>query len=414
MSWIFLEASDVWLFRDGKPFSAGEGHVARSVFPPHPTTIQGVLRSLLIGHSTVSWSDFGRQADPAAQKLGQMIGYPAASGRAASLGTFSMAGPFLGRREGARVVRQIPLPADVIKRQHSASHIALRPLRTHAGTVGWPLTHVTPSLSIKGVFDRLRGKHTNRTSTHAELSLLWPEDADPIEAPEGDWWIDETILGDYFAGQAFSPQVASDLFVREGRFGIAMDYALGRPRDQMLYQAEFVRPHIDVGLLINLADSITLPADPDGRGLLAIGGETRCAQYELLPPDAVTPTPAPPLGPRLKLVLLTPAWFSGGWQPADGNMGWTRLIGAPVKLISAALKPPQHIGGWDVSLGRPKPMYACVPAGSVYFFEALAPDTQQIAAPAAALTETPPQELPFAHQGFGQVAAGSWEWLETA
>jgi CRISPR-associated protein Cmr3 len=42
---LFLEALDVWLFRDGRPFDAGSDHRARSLFPPYPTVIQGVIRS---------------------------------------------------------------------------------------------------------------------------------------------------------------------------------------------------------------------------------------------------------------------------------------------------------------------------------------------------------------------------------
>jgi len=33
---IAIRAVDVWLFRDGKPFTAGEDHIAESAFPPSP------------------------------------------------------------------------------------------------------------------------------------------------------------------------------------------------------------------------------------------------------------------------------------------------------------------------------------------------------------------------------------------
>ena len=42
---LFLEAVDVWLFRDGRPFDAGQDHSAVSRFPPYPTVIQGAIRS---------------------------------------------------------------------------------------------------------------------------------------------------------------------------------------------------------------------------------------------------------------------------------------------------------------------------------------------------------------------------------
>jgi len=42
---LFFEAVDVWLFRDGRPFTAGSDHVAHSVFPPYPSVMQGAIRS---------------------------------------------------------------------------------------------------------------------------------------------------------------------------------------------------------------------------------------------------------------------------------------------------------------------------------------------------------------------------------
>jgi hypothetical protein len=56
-------------------------------------------------------------------------------------------------------------------------------------------------------------------------------------------------------------------------------------------------------------------------------------------------------------------------------------------------------------------MVACVPAGSVFFFESEQPD-QPIVFKSTVLTETPEGHLPFDKQGFGLVAAGPWEWLD--
>ncbi|MCS6846435.1 MAG: type III-B CRISPR module-associated Cmr3 family protein, partial [Anaerolineae bacterium] len=42
---LFLSPVDVWLFRDGRPFDAGDDHYARSLFPPYPSVIQGAIRS---------------------------------------------------------------------------------------------------------------------------------------------------------------------------------------------------------------------------------------------------------------------------------------------------------------------------------------------------------------------------------
>jgi hypothetical protein len=51
---LFLEPLDVWLFRDGRPFMAGQQFRAASRFPPSPLVVQGALRAYhLMVHSTV-------------------------------------------------------------------------------------------------------------------------------------------------------------------------------------------------------------------------------------------------------------------------------------------------------------------------------------------------------------------------
>jgi CRISPR-associated protein Cmr3 len=386
MTWIFIEPIDVWLFRDGRPFSAGEGHIAHSIFPPTPMTMQGVLRSLILGHTDVDWIEFREQATPKAQGLGKSIGYPASRGRNASLGKFSMAGPFLARRENKKVVRYTPLPADVVRYAKEGYHFALRPTRGLPFKTEWPMAKSFP---------------------------LWPDKTEDVESPDPGGWLSEQELDDYLQGKEFRPLQGEMLFESEPRFGIALDYKTRRPVEHMLYQAEFIRLHAspgsEVGLLVRLGPDVTLPADS---GTTALGGEARGARYRRLDASDVSAglgLQAP--SERLKLVFLTPAWFSGGWQPADGNAGWSRLLGSPVTLVAAAVGRPQHIGGWDVAARWHKPMYHYVPAGSVYFFE-FSQVKQPITLPIGPVTETPAKELSLSAQGFGQVVAGTWEWLE--
>jgi CRISPR-associated protein Cmr3 len=387
MTWIFIEQSDVWLFRDGKPFSAGEEHRAHSLFPPSPMTVQGILRGMFLGHSNADWLAYREQrpndADVAA--IAQQIGHPAFQRNgvttAPSLGTFSMAGPFLARREEQRIVRFTPLPSDVVreKRVHG-KHFALRPTKATSMITHWP---------------------------HKALHPLWPEQEDDIEAPEGSFWLDESGLDAYLAEASFGVYTDEKLYTTESRFGIAIDYKMGRVRkdEGMLYQAEFIRTNKDVGLLVQLGSNVTLPAT---KGILAFGGEARGAQYEVIPDNLIdhragvtSPTE------RLKIVLLTPAYLSEGWQPVAGN--WAKFFnGQPVRLIAASIGVPQRIGGWDVAHNIPKAMRAYIPAGSVFFFES----DQPIMPPAGPITETPVGEQPLDRQGFGQIAVGTWHWLD--
>ena len=298
-----------------------------------------------------------------------------------------MAGPFLARWGMGQAVRYAPLPADVVRRADNDEHFALQPARGVALKTEWPKAGLFP---------------------------LWPGQTEEIEAPDLGGWLPEQGLDNYLQGRGFGPLEGEELFRREPRFGIALDYGTRRPVEHMLYQAEFIRPNAspsaEVGLLVRLEPGVKLPADA---GVMALGGEARAARYRQLDDSQVSAgaglrTPAE----RLKLILLTPAWFSGGWQPAGGNAGWSRLLGSPIRLVAAAIGRPQHIGGWDIAARWHKPMYHYVPAGSVYFFELSQGTRDSISLPIGPVTETPDKELSLSAQGFGQVAVGAWEWLE--
>lgn len=381
MTWLFLEPVDVWLFRDGRPFSAGEEHLARSLFPPSPLTVQGALRSLILGHDRVSWEEYRTQASSEARDLGQKIGYPAGPGRQASLGSFSMAGPFVARYKRGRVERYTPLPADVVQHAEQGYYFALQPAKGPPFKADWPMNGLFP---------------------------LWPGPTEDIESLKSGGWLSEQALDNYFQGLYFSPLASESLFGGEPRFGIALDYSTRTPVKHMLYQAEFVRPdstpNEEVGLLVRL-DGVKLPSD---EGVMAMGGEAKGARYRILKDsDVIAGAGVGQPTSRLKIVFLTPAWFSDGWQPVDGNAGWSRLLGNSVRLVAVATGRPQHIGGWDLAENWHKSMAAYVPAGSVYFFESDRP----IRVPSRPLTETPQAYSSLEAQGFGQVVAGTWDWL---
>ena len=383
MTWLFIEAADVWLFRDGRPFSAGEGHIARSVFPPSPQTLQGALRALILNHSEISEEDYKRE-NANAQTVIQKIGKPPKGGahpEPGTLGDFAVAGPFLARWEEVSgklvAVRYTPMPADIVqvKSGGKKDYFALRPASNFQFECDKPSSHWRP---------------------------LFPwRDVDDASEPEEPGWLRETALTDYLQDTTgWDLLLGKELFVPESRFGIGLDYANKRPTTGMLYQVEFIRPQSKVGLLARLTGKTQLP---DPNGWLALGGEMRAARYRTVSDVSVMANAsiAQPTT-QLKLVLLTPAFFSGGWQPQEGK--WDTLFNEQnVQLVSAALGRPQRIGGWDIATNWHKPMRAFVPAGSVYYFQSDRP----IVSPQT-LTETPPGELPFGKMGFGQVAVGQW------
>lgn len=340
--WLFIQALDVWMFRDGKPFDSGIANIANSLFPPTAFTIQGMLRSLAIDRSGVDWADYAANANP---RLTAQIGSPTAENPADQLGEFWMRGPYLARRDEERggILRYFPLPADVVQREQQ-----LYVLRDGS-----------------------------------ELDL---ED----EVPDPPLWLEEAKFSTlYRGGHQFSPSPEclreDELFVREQRFGNAIDATTRTVRadEGMLYSASFIRPCTGVGLLIEIPEGEPWTHMFPSMGAAQVfkfGGEGRSAHIERVgPPLDVTAKDAPG---NSKLVLITPAYFAQGVPGNDG-------------ITAHAVPRSLAFGGWDLVKRCPRPIRRYAPPGSVFMANAGA-DLP------ARLTEQPSGELPLTALGFGE------------
>jgi len=58
---VAIRPIDVWLFRDGKPFTAGEDHAAETLFPPSPFTLQGAIRTKVLADKGVNLAEFAKK-----------------------------------------------------------------------------------------------------------------------------------------------------------------------------------------------------------------------------------------------------------------------------------------------------------------------------------------------------------------
>lgn len=367
---LFIEPNDVLLFRDGKPFAAGEDHRARSLFPPTPFTMQGVVRSKVLFDSGVSLSDYAYGA-PSAQALIQQIGTPSGN-----YGQLRLRGPFVAKRDdNGSIIRYFPLPADVVK--VDANYALAKPLPD-------------PPFSSNQPMDL----------------PLWVRTDKPLREARG--WLAEDEIRKYLAGQTdFIVTPENDLLVREPRFGIALEYPRRSTQEGMLYQMEFLRLQEGVGLVLEV-DGI-LPFQPE-KGFLQVGGEARVAYYEVLRTPMPSLSPPNPLPKQFKVVLLTPAWFSDGWKPCNDD--WGQFFGgANVRLIAVALYRGQSLGGAFVDDQRrtgdfQKTMRRFVPAGSVFFFN----NDGTASYNGKPFTETPPNEGDFGQIGFGCVVITNWDY----
>jgi CRISPR-associated protein Cmr3 len=369
---MFIEPNDVLLFRDGKPFMAGEDHRARSLFPPTPFTMQGVVRSKVLFDRGVSPHDYAHAATPGAQALMQEIG-----GVGSSYGQLRLRGPFVAKRNASGIMRYVPLPADMVR--VGDDYRLVKPLADH------PFGSNQPT----------------------DLLPLWTRTDQLLKEARG-WLAEQVFIERYVQGLSLRKNdviCENQLLVREPRFGIALDYTPRRPQEGMLYQMEFLRLREGVGLLLEV-DGID-PFTP--RGFLQVGGEARPAAYEVLQIPLPPLAPINPLPRQFKVILLTPAWFNGGWQPQGGD--WRQFFDGKATLISVALPRAQSIGGAFVDDRRrsenfQKPMRRFVSAGSVFFFES----DGAVAYNGKPFTETPPGEGDFGQIGFGCMVTAPWDY----
>lgn len=373
--WLFLEATDVWLFRDGRPFDAGSDHRANSSFPPSPTTIQGAIRTELLQMYGVAFRDYA-QGNAVSDEVTAQIG----TANDPTSGSLRLRGPFLAKRQAddGKIMPYFPTPADILHINTEARRclIPLRPAPQSAFVTNWPTDApaLTPCLydeavvgdaspegglswiSAKGLEAYLIGKHKDEDGNDKDnisTDNFALSKNNPI--PYKDWMTQKE--GDLDkAGWVGYPHLKKPgfFFKEENRLGIGIEDEQKRPSDGKLYTAKYIRLKIDVGLLIEVTG--LNEAEWQNGGVLSLGGERKTARYSVVE-LAHWPTSA---ADGNKLYLATPTFFERGWQPKD----WGKA-GTPT---AALVGRPQLTGGWDMANNRPKSMQRYVPPSSVYFF----------------------------------------------
>lgn len=350
---LFIEPVDVWLFRDGRPFSAGSDHRARSQFPPYPTVVQGAFRSHYLVVQDIDLHDPDAIRD--------------AVGTATDYRDLRIKGPFVAKRENGKVMRYFPVPFDAVQR-------------------GGQLQSLVPQ-DKEGAGIR---------SSAPTPRLLW-DDGQP-EKRKGEQWLSESELLHYLDGSSVTPVLAEDLFRRESRFGIGLDDDTRTTRQEegggLLYEVEFIRPCENVGLEVEMHG---LPGWPSS-GVMRLGGEGRAGRFGASNAPAWPAFPDP-LPDRFKVYFATPAYFTDGWRPAS----WNGFFDGNVRLIAAAVGRYESVGGFDLAKGDHKPARRYVPAGSVYYFECLEKSRVRQELVNQAITDV------GAEIGFGQIIIRRWK-----
>lgn len=329
---VFLSPVDVWLFRDGRPFDARSHHRAESLFPPHPSVVQGAVRSYELVRRGVDLSDKNAVF--------------AAVGDANHPQSLRMRGPWIAQLDGHAIKRYFPLPADAWLEDNGRARPASEPQQMAKG-----IRSNAPTPMLIGLND-------------------------PSHKAEGGLWLEESELAAYFeyrhTGNSVRTICARDLFAQEPRPGVGINSAQKTAQDGALFEVEFIRPKEGVGLFIEIEGYSGWPQ----AGVLRLGGEGRAARFlQVQQPDPlatlnatvnVEQTRQTILPSRFKVYFATPACFNGGWQPTD--VTWVSFFDGPVKLESAAIARYESLGGFDAAQNEHKPARRFVPAGSVYYF----------------------------------------------
>ncbi len=373
---IRVRPLDAALFKDGKPFTPGEGTRTRSfVRLPPQETLYGALRHLLLQENKVDLQSYLEGTAPEdAQKL---LGAPA-SGR---LGELEIAGPFLEIEEGPRRESLFPWPADVVRVTNTGEYAYLTPApMNERPCANWPHQWIRSLMPIRaGIrFD---------PADSVELSMETP-DAFLLATGPGPAARENDSLRQYLMQGGLVREIgASHVFSPEPHTGVAIAGNTRTAKDGALYTAEFLR-----GAAKSVRVSYTFDATPEPAfrqpRLAGMGGERRPFAFECaeapswrLPPfreERQNWLAAQVVDNRLqfRLILLTPALFpSSGWLPdwIDPDTGASRAAlndQVNYQLLGAAIPKPLFFSGWDLRKRGPKDSRAHIAPGAVYFFEA--------------------------------------------
>lgn len=354
-SWVFFEPVDVWSFRDGRPFEAGESFAAGTLFPPAPRTTLGALRTALLRRSCPQPERYaGRGGNVPCPRCGDgPCAAVAEVGEAGGEAPFAVGPPLVASRQPAGGVELWwRVPADLVglaaeADQERVESALLRPQSFDAEvSCSAPLPPVLPG-------------RPGRIQPWPRPYLSTAELAQSLAGKAPSWPSVEAL------GARPEPLVA------EPRVGVGIDPARRSVREGQLYVRDTVRLADGYGLAVRTSHDLELAGE-----VLRLGGDGRMALLHRVTPARLPEPPENP-GIRIKVVLASPCLLSGGWRPGwldeDGS-GELPGTGVRLRLVGAALAPPVRLGGWDLARQRPRALERLAGAGSVYFFEVITGD----------------------------------------
>ncbi len=324
---ILIEPNDVLLFRESKPFMAGEGHLARSVFPL-PQVIAGAIRSKILIDSNFS------------NDTKKLVGFGKDEPE------FTILGHFLFKDE-----EFFATPLDIATAKGVEGYFLVKPLKVWNGRFIFSGKHI----HFKSVGGYLSYKHL--------INYLKCD-------------LNENELEDV---------IRDDLFTRESRIGIKLGDAK-ITEEGYFYKAEFLRFNRGVALSVWLGDGCeNVRAFLGENGLIKLGGEGRFARFKFESRNPLSKLEEVwdeikeeiNRNKMFKLYVATPLLAKND----RGGFSWDisycitnsenedKKLDIKIKKVYPLIGKPLTFSGWDYAENKPKPNRYAVPQGSVYFVE---------------------------------------------
>ncbi len=378
---LFIEPTDMLMFRSGRPFDAGQDNFATSLFPPTPETMQGAVRAMIASN----WDPNKNIAQAFNDlTLTNLIGDRNNYGR------FRITGLSLGRYKRAQkdvIERLLPAPAHMIREK-----IRVTKEQSIPGKENNVLRIARVHLRLPNTFDS-----TTQTNFPEDVKqYLAPMTNVKVKTKPVEGWITENDLRRVLANEeGIDIEIVEpeDVYREEPRLGIVVQSGTKSTKEGFLYQTVMIRMNhnhtnlycenpFTYGFVVDVELEQLSPGDalmddkqtqetlhiPDS-GWMTIGGEQRSAYFRVV--DSSTSTEQQenkgPGGENTLIYMATPASFG-----KSGELGW--LPPEPHnKPQTAAIENYTLIGGWKLNTGdargENKAMRRCVPAGAVYFYE---------------------------------------------
>ncbi|ACY13874.1 CRISPR-associated protein, Cmr3 [Haliangium ochraceum] len=350
-----LQPTDVWFFRDGRPYDRYEASqtAVKSLFPPSPLTVLGALRAGLA--RALGWRDGPWPAEICAV-LGDGI---------EDLAELSLRGPYLARSvDPERPEPWWPLPVHLVGIvQNGVRHAQALGHREDEQSLPWRARAL------------LRPSQEPIRCDLGEVHLPVPSSDKPAPPSERlsarpRYWVNTAGLDAILAGRLPKPEdVIAPPWQHQMRVGIHRDETTRTTSDRAhaLYSPLMVSLRPDFGLLAEMRgvpDTVDDPAP-----VLPLGGESRLAACQRVASPRAPSCPSNLIrkSRRCVVVHLSPARLSSLPRPGETLPD---LPGA--RVVTACLRPLEQIGGWDGrdrAKARPRPLNPVVAAGSVWFCE---------------------------------------------